>query len=104
MIMETEARDLSLPSGRVATVRRGKGRDLIRAHRAVAGNPEPIAVSLALVAELTQVDGQPLVYEDILAMDLTDVLVLQNEVMGGSPGAENFPETRTDLGAPVQES
>jgi hypothetical protein len=37
-------------------------------------------------------------------MDLTDVLVLQNEVMGGSPGAENFPETRTDLGAPVQES
>jgi hypothetical protein len=71
----------------------------------VAGNPEPIAVSLALVAELTQVNGQALVYEDVLAMDLTDVLVLQNEVMGGgSPGAENFPETRTDLGAPVQES
>jgi len=40
--------------GKTAAIRRGKGRDLMRAQRAVAGNPDPTAVVFALVAELAK--------------------------------------------------
>ena len=88
--MADEIKAITLPSGRAATIRKGKGRDLMRAHRAVAGNPEPMAVSFALVAELAQVEGRPIVYEDVLAMELEDVLVLEAEVMGAAEGEANF--------------
>jgi hypothetical protein len=88
--MSEEVRCITLPSGRTARIRRGKGRDLMRAHRAAAGNPEPLAVSFALVAELAEIEGKPIVYEDVLAMDLEDVLALQAEVVGGD-GDANFP-------------
>lgn len=88
--MNDEVRQITLPSGRTASIRRGKGRDLMRAHRAAAGNPEPLAISFALVAELAEIEGKPIVYEDMLAMDLDDVLALQGEVIGGDGGA-NFP-------------
>ncbi|MBF6559135.1 MAG: hypothetical protein IVW56_02510 [Candidatus Binataceae bacterium] len=97
--MADEVKAIMLPSGRAATIRKGKGRDLMRAHRAVAGNQEPMAVSFALVAELAQVEGRPIVYEDVLAMDLEDVLVLEAEVMGAAEGEPNFtvrPEDRTE--------
>jgi len=88
--MSEDIRTINLPSGRVAAIRRGKGRDLMRAHRVTAGNPEPMAVSFALIAELTQVDGKPMVYEDVLGMDLDDVMMLQAEVIGGGDEAGNF--------------
>ena len=79
-----------LPSGRTATIRAGKGRDLMRAHRVAARNPEPLGVSFALVAELAEIDGRPVVYEDILEMELEDVLALQDEVLGGGNDGANF--------------
>ncbi len=88
--MDNQTRTTTLPSGRIATLRRGRGRDLIKAHRAVAANPEPIAVSFALIAELALIDGRPIVYEDLLAMELNDVLALEAEVM--EERGENFPE------------
>jgi hypothetical protein len=99
--MDEYSQEIALPSGRHAQVRRGKGRDLIRAHRVVAGNPEPMAVSFALVAELTQIDGKPLVYEDVLGMDLADVLVLQAEALGGGENTGNFPMPSTPVLAAV---
>jgi len=91
----SQSRSIALPSGKTAAIRRGKGRDLIRAQRAVAGNPEPTAVVFALIAELAQIDGVPIVYEDVAEMDLGDVLVLQAEVTGA-----NFPEPAPDSPAP----
>jgi len=88
--MSNEGRQITLPSGRIAEVRRGKGRDLMRAHRAVAGNPEPMSVSFALIAELTQIEGKPLVYEDILEMDIDDVLTLEEKVSGAGKNRDNF--------------
>jgi hypothetical protein len=79
-----ETRALELPSGRQAVVRKGYGRDLMRAQRAAAGD-DPGAVVFALVAELAEIGGRKIVYEDVLAMDLADVLALQAEVIG-----ENF--------------
>ena len=89
--MTEERRTIALPSGKQAEVRKGKGRDLMRAHRAVAGNSEPMSVSFALIAELARVDGKPLVYEDVLEMDLDDVLTLEAEVTGAGESHTNFP-------------
>lgn len=82
-----EVRSITLPSGKAATLRKGKGRDLMHAQRAVVGNSDPTAVEFALIAELTQIAGAPIVYEDVLGMDLEDLLVLRAEV-----SQINFPE------------
>src|ERR1700720_81717 len=84
-------RTTRLPSGKQAEVRKGKGRDLMRAHRAVGGNAEPMSVSFALIAELARIDGKPLVYEDVLEMDLDDVLALEAEVTEAGEVREHFP-------------
>lgn len=92
----SQPRSVALPSGKTAAIRGGKGRDLMRAQRAVAGNPDPTAVVFALIAELAQIDGAPIVYEDVIEMDLGDVLVLQAEVTGA-----NFPEPAPASPAPA---
>jgi hypothetical protein len=79
-----ETRTIGLPSGGHAEVRKGLGRDLMRAQRAAAGG-DASAVVFALIAELTRLDGRKIVYEDVLEMELADVMALQAEVIG-----ENF--------------
>jgi hypothetical protein len=79
-----DTRAIDLPSGTRAEVRKGHGRDLMRAQRAAAGG-DASAVIFALIAELTRVEGRRVVYEDVLEMDLADVMALQAEVIG-----ENF--------------
>ena len=83
-IEEGETKAFELPSGARAEIRKGMGRDLMRAQRAVAGG-DASAVVFALIAELVLIDGRKIVYEDVLEMDLADVMALQAEVIG-----ENF--------------
>jgi|SRR5690242_20095369 len=77
-----EAKTITLPCGATAEVRKGRGKDLMRAHRAVRGKDDPMAIAFALIAELTNIDGKSIVYEDVLEMGLADVLALQTEIMG----------------------
>lgn len=70
---------LTLPSGKIATVRQGKGYDLLQAQMKAKTSEE---LPYALIAELAEIDGQTLVYEDILEMDLSDVVALQGEISG----------------------
>ncbi len=81
---KAEIETIDLPSGSRAEVRKGHGRDLMRAQRAAAGG-DAGAVVFALIAELARIDGRKIVYEDVLDMDLADVMALQDEVIG-----ENF--------------
>jgi hypothetical protein len=81
---DCETKVVELPSGARAEVRKGMGRDLMRAQRAVAGG-DASAVVFALIAELARVEGRKIVYEDVLEMELADVMALQAEVIG-----ENF--------------
>jgi hypothetical protein len=81
---EEGARAIDLPSGARAEIRKGYGRDLMRAQRAAAGG-DASAVVFALIAEVARVDGRKIVYEDVLEMDLADVMALQAEVID-----ENF--------------
>src|ERR1700682_1192729 len=100
---EAERKDhhlLVLPSGRNAAIRRGFGRDLMRAQRVVGASSDPSAVVFALIAELVEIDGEKILYEDLLAMDLNDVLALQSEVAGanfqGPPPAPSQPSFTSD--------
>jgi hypothetical protein len=95
-----EVRTIDLPSGARAEVRKGYGRDLMRAQRAAAGG-DASAVVFALIAEVTRVDGRKIVYEDVLEMDLADVMALQAEVID-----ENFdrPPQRASQASSNQDS
>ncbi|HXN14246.1 MAG TPA: phage tail assembly protein [Candidatus Acidoferrales bacterium] len=81
---EQSVRTIDLPSGARAEVRKGYGRDLMRAQRTAAGG-DASAVVFALIAEVARINGQKIVYEDVLEMDLADVMALQAEVID-----ENF--------------
>lgn len=70
---------ITLPSGKIATIHKGVGFDLLQAQMK-AKNPEEIPYTL--IAELAEIDGNKLVYEDILQMDLEDVITLQAEISG----------------------
>ena len=72
-------KEIKLPSGKAATVKDGKGRDLLAAQRKAKTQEE---VMFALMAELVLLDGQPVIYEDLLEMDLKDVLAILTEVSG----------------------
>lgn len=76
---------LTLPSGKVAMIENGKGRDLLQAQMKAKTADE---IPYALIAELVEIDGQKLVYEDILELDLEDVIALQAEVSGKLQGAK----------------
>lgn len=70
---------LTLPSGKIATIRAGVGFDLLQAQMKAKSSEE---IPYALIAELTEIDGTRLVYEDILQLDLADVIALQAEISG----------------------
>ncbi len=73
------SKTLTLPSGKTAVIRNGKGHDLLQAQMKAKNSEE---IPYALIAELAEIDGQALVYEDILEMDLGDVIALQGEISG----------------------
>lgn len=77
---------LTLPSGKTAVIREGTGADLMRAHERLELMGEKKAVGVKtlwlLIADLATIDGQPIVYEDLAAMKLADVAMLEREVYG----------------------
>lgn len=77
--MLEQPKELTLPSGTPVTLRRGKGLDLLNAQRKAKTSDEII---FALIAELAQINGETLIYEDLLEMPIEDVLALQKEVSG----------------------
>lgn len=74
-------KELTLPSGKIAIIKKGKGIDLLNAQKNSNSSDE---IPYALIAQLTEIDGQNIVYEDVLEMDLEDVLAIQSEITGGS--------------------
>ena len=73
------SKKITLPSGKIATLRKGRGYDLLQAQQKAKTSEE---IPYALIAELAEIDGQKLVYEDILELDLEDVIALQTEISG----------------------
>src|SRR5574344_1298809 len=71
--------ELTLPSGKNVKLALGKGYHLLNAQRKAKTSEE---ITFALIAELAEIDGQSVVYEDLLEFDLEDVLALQAEISG----------------------
>ena len=84
------SKTLTLPSGKIATFEKGKGKDLLQAQMKAKTSDE---IPYALLAELCEIDGQKLVYEDILELDLEDVIALQAEISGKLQGAKTTQTT-----------
>lgn len=84
---------LTLPSGKTAVLRKGKGFDLFQAQKKAKTSEE---IPYALIAELVEIDGQKLVYEDILELDLEDVIALQAEISGKFQDARAVEVPKTE--------
>ena len=74
-----DSKTITLPSGKTAEIKPGKGKHLLNATRKAKQADE---VVFALISELVTLDGEPILYEDLLEMDLPDVVALQGEVSG----------------------
>lgn len=85
-------REHTLPSGKVATIRPGIGRDMLAAQRVAPSNDE---IPYAIIAMLCLIDGQVIVFEDVLDLDLADVIDLQKEVLGTGKSASFSPPPST---------
>ena len=72
-------KEIALSDGKIAVIKDGKGRDLLNAQKKAKSSDE---IPYALIAELTEIDGNYLVYEDILELPIEDVILLQ-EAIGG---------------------
>lgn len=72
-------KEIILPSGKIAKFKDGKGRDLLNAQRKAQTSDE---ILFALIAEVAEIDGEAVIYEDLLEMPLEDVLALQAEISG----------------------
>lgn len=72
-------KEITLSDGKIAVIKNGKGKDLLNAQKKAKSSDE---IPYALIAELTEIDGNYLVYEDILELPIADVIQLQ-EAIGG---------------------
>lgn len=72
-------KELNLSNGKVAKIKAGKGFDLLQAQKKAKSSDE---IPYALIAELCEIDGQYLVYEDVLELPIEDVITLQAAISG----------------------
>ena len=72
-------KEITLSDGKVAVIKEGKGRDLLNAQKKAKSSDE---IPYALIAELCEIDGNYLVYEDVLEMPINDVIKLQEVITG----------------------
>ena len=73
------SKEIKLSDGKLAVIKDGKGLDLLNAQKKAKTSDE---IPYALIAELTEIDGNYLIYEDILELPIEDVILLQ-EAIGG---------------------
>jgi hypothetical protein len=69
-------REIKLPSGKVATIKDGKGKDLFWAQKMANDTSE---IMKMLMIRLVLIDGQAITEDDLDEMDISDVLLLTNE-------------------------
>lgn len=85
----TVPRTVPLPSGRTATVRPLKGRDLLAAARMAGGSQDNMRLAFGLIAVGAEIDGKPLVIEDVEELDMGDVTTLMAAVAGNAAPSLN---------------
>jgi hypothetical protein len=71
------AKEITLPSGRIARIKEGKGKDLFWALSNSTGQNDIIKL---LIVRLTEIDGKPITEDDLEELPLADVMVLMKEI------------------------
>jgi hypothetical protein len=79
-----DEKTITLPSGKIAVGRPGKGRDLRMAGRLVNPGSDPIGYTMAILAQLVTIDGKAIVLEDIEEMSMEDTAALLELLPGNS--------------------
>jgi hypothetical protein len=69
-------KEITLPSGRIAIIKEGKGKDLFWALSNSTGQNDIIKL---LMVRLTEIDGKPITEDDLEELPLADVMVLMRE-------------------------
>ncbi|MFZ8864078.1 MAG: hypothetical protein ACO2PP_26730 [Thermocrinis sp.] len=69
-------KEITLPSGRIARIKEGKGKDLFWALSNSTGQNDVIKL---LIVRLAEIDGKPLTEDDLEELPLADVMVLIRE-------------------------
>jgi hypothetical protein len=69
-------KEITLPSGRIAKIKEGKGKDLFWALSNSTGQNDIIKL---LIVRLTEVDGKPITEDDLEELSLADVMTLMKE-------------------------
>jgi len=67
--------EVRLSDGKIAVIRKGKGKDLFKAQQ-LANKPEE--VPKLLLVFLTTIDGKPITEDDLDELPLEDVMTLMN--------------------------
>jgi len=70
------AKEITLPSGKIARIKEGKGKDLFWALSNSTGQNDIIKL---LIVRLTEIDGKPITEDDLEELPLADVIVLMRE-------------------------
>ncbi len=73
---------VKLSKGRVATIREATGRDLEKGAAVASSATNPMSLMMGVASQVTTIDGKAVVYEDILDLPLSDVLLLVGELVG----------------------
>src|SRR5262249_12101984 len=73
-----QVKAVTLSDGTVATIRRPRGRDLVRAQE-VAATENKFQFTCAMLAQITQIGGEPCVMEDIMELWASDIDLLSRE-------------------------
>lgn len=63
---------VTLSDGRIASVRRAKNRDLIRAADQIGESKNRYKFMCAMLAQIIELDGHPVVFEDVLDLYASD--------------------------------
>jgi len=79
---------ISLADARIAVIAEAQGRHSIAAFRVLpqADQANPLALSMAIAAQVTTIDGRAVTYEDLLDLPLADVNAIQGAMQGGNGG------------------
>jgi hypothetical protein len=73
-----QIKTITLGDGAIATLRKPRGRDLVRAQQ-IAGDDNKFKFTCAMLAQITQLDGEPCVMEDIMELWASDIDLLSRE-------------------------
>lgn len=86
-VLDEGTRVVTLPSGRVATIREGTMADLEKAQLLAGGKQQKLIPFL--VTELVEIDGQKLTYEQYRALPIREGSVLMTAISAQFPEGES---------------